>query len=88
MCAACSALLSGGWAGGGDGCWPVRTEVLGRILGYFGLTIDEWEPVYVLRDARGGWTVVSDVSFLWKEAARMMGHPLDPLDPGLLAALA
>lgn len=86
MCAACTALLTGGWAEDA-GARQVRMHVLGQFLGHFGFTLNDWESVCVLRDSRDGWAVVADVSLLWEEAARMAGHPLDPLDPELLAAI-
>ena len=42
----------------------------------------------MLRDRKGGTAVVSDLGAVWIEAERLHGAPLDPLDPGLLAALA
>jgi hypothetical protein len=44
--------------------------------------------VYVLRDRKGRSEVVGDLGALWQAAERLAGKPLDPLDPGLLLALA
>ena len=63
--------------------------LLDRVLGHYGLTVDDWAPgVYVLRDRKGGTAVVGDLGALWIEAERLAGRPLDPLDPALLASLA
>ena len=42
----------------------------------------------MLRDRKGGTAVVSDLGAVWIEAERLHGAPLDPLDPGLVAALS
>jgi hypothetical protein len=78
------------WAQAGDGARSrvFRAATLGPMLEHFGLTVTVWSGgTYVLRDRKGGTAVVSDLGSLWREAERLAGAPLDPLDPGLLAVL-
>ena len=91
MCALCGVLLSEHWAEqeGGHRGRVFRVALLNRVLAHFGLRLDDWSGrVYVLRDRKGRSVVVSDLGVLWVEAERLAGRPLDPLDPGLVAALA
>jgi hypothetical protein len=90
VCSLCGALLSDHWAEEGSGrrARLFRVRLLDEVLGHFGLELRDWSgAVYVLRDRKGGQVVVSDLGSLWQEAERLLGRPLDPLDPGLLAAL-
>jgi hypothetical protein len=90
MCSLCSVLLSEHWAeqGGGRRAHLRRLSLLNRVLEPFGLRLDDWAGRdYVLRDRTGRTAVVADVGSLWLEAERLLGRPLDPLDPALLAAL-
>ncbi len=78
------------WAEAGDGARgrAFRAVALTPVLHHFGLSVSSWSGgVYVLRDRKGGTAVVSDLGALWVEAERLVGSPLDPLDPALLAAL-
>ena len=78
------------WAQAGDGARSrvFRAATLGPMLEHFGLTVTVWSGgTYVLRDRKGGTAIVSDLGALWREAERLAGAPLDPLDPGLLAVL-
>jgi hypothetical protein len=70
-----------------DAVGNARTRFLGRVLAHYGLRLDDWGSVYVVRDDRGGWAVAGDTAALWIEAGRLAGQPLDPLDPGLVNAL-
>ncbi|HEY1367532.1 MAG TPA: hypothetical protein VGF23_10475 [Gaiellaceae bacterium] len=91
MCALCGVLLNEHWAEqeGGRRGRVFRVRLLNRVLGHFGLRLDDWSGrVYVLRDRKGRSVVVSDLGVLWVEAERLAGWPLDPLDPELVAALA
>ncbi len=91
MCALCGVLLSDHWAEreGGRRARVARVRLLNEVLRHFGLELGDWGgAVYVLRDRKGGSAVVPDLGTLWREAERMAGRPLDPLDPGLVAALA
>ena len=90
MCSLCGVMAKEHWAQAGDGARSrmFRAATLGPVLEHFGLSVTVWSGgTYVLRDRKGGTAVVSDLGALWSEAERLAGAPLDPLDPGLLAAL-
>jgi hypothetical protein len=90
MCSLCGVLLSDHWAEqeGGRRARFVRVGLLNRVLGHYGLRLDDWGGrVYTLRDQKGSSAVVGDLGALWVEAARLRGRPLDPLDPELLKTL-
>ena len=78
------------WAEAGEGARGrvFRAAALNRVLDHFGLSVAAWSGgSYVLCDRKGGTAVVSDLGALWVEAERLHGAPLDPLAPGLIAAL-
>lgn len=89
MCSLCGVIAKEHWAQAGDGARSrvFRAAALGPVLEHFGLSVSVWSGTYVLRDRKGGTAVVSDLGALWWQAERLAGAPLDPLDPGLLAAL-
>jgi hypothetical protein len=90
MCGLCGVLLSETWAeeAGDRRARVLRLKLLNRVLAHFGLRLEEWAGrVYVLRDRTGRTAVVDDLSAIWREAERLAGGPLDPLDPELLASL-
>lgn len=90
MCSLCGVLLSETWAeqGGDRRARALRLRLLNRVLSHFGLRLDEWAGrVYVLRDPTGRTAVVEDLSAIWREAERLAGRPLDPLDSALLEHL-
>ena len=90
MCALCGVLLNEHWAeqDGGRRARVFRVALLNRVLGHFGLRLDDWgSRVYVLRDAKGRSAVVGDLGAIWAEAEKLAGHPLDPFEPALLASL-
>ena len=90
MCALCGVLLEEHWAEGEGGRRgrTLRVAVLNRVLAHFGLRLEDWSGrTYVLRDRKGRSVVVANLGALWVEAERLVGAPLDPLDPGLVRAL-
>jgi hypothetical protein len=90
MCALCGVLLNEHWAeqDGGRRARVFRVRLVDRVLGHFGLRLDDWGGrVYVLRDAKGRAVVVEDLGVVWAEAERLAGRPLDPLDPQLVRSL-
>jgi hypothetical protein len=90
MCALCGALLSEHWSeqDGGRRGRVFRVKLVNRVLSQFGLRLDDWGGrVYVLRDGKGRSAVVGDLGSLWVEAERLVGRPLDPLDPAVVRAL-
>ncbi|HEY7730790.1 MAG TPA: hypothetical protein VH950_07805 [Gaiellaceae bacterium] len=90
MCSLCSVIAKEHWAELGDGRRDrvFRAALVDRVLGHAGLSVSSWAGSYVVRDAKGGAAVVGDLGALWVEAERLAGHPLDPLDPALVAALS
>jgi len=90
MCVLCGVLLDEHWAEleGGRRARVFRVALANRVLGHFGLRLDDWGGrTYVLRDSKGRSAVVANLGVLWVEAERLAGRPLDPLDPGLVATL-
>jgi hypothetical protein len=90
MCSLCGVLLTESWAeqSGDRRARALQLRLLNRVLSHYGLRLDEWAGrVYVLRDRTGRTAVVEDLSAMWREADRLLGRPLDPLDPELLASL-
>jgi hypothetical protein len=65
-----------------------RARLFGLVLAARRLTLQDWEgSTYIVRDAKGQSAVAPDLAHVWAEAERMLGRPLDPLDPDLLQAL-
>ena len=90
MCALCGVLLEEHWAEleGGRRGRVFRVALANRVLGHFGLRLDDWSGrTYVLRDRKGRSVVVAHLGVLWVEAERLAGRTLDPLDPRLVATL-
>ncbi len=90
MCSLCGALLNEHWAeeGGGRRARVLRVRLVNRVLDHFGLSLGDWAGgVYVLRDRKGRTTVVDNLGAIWSEAEKLIGRPLDPLDPDLIRAL-
>lgn len=68
--------------------WQHRAQILNHLLGYYGLSLDNWQNRhYVLSDRKGRAELVTDLGALWPAAAQLLGRPLDPLDPQLIEAL-
>jgi hypothetical protein len=86
MCSLCGVLRNEHWADAGTGRRDrvIRTALLDRVLGAFGLGVREWAGQYVLTDGKGRTEVADDLAALWAAAERLAGRPLDPLDPALL----
>jgi hypothetical protein len=87
MCALCGTLGAGRWAEqGGRTARKARLELIARILGPFGLTVENrGGTAYHLRTAAGDLAVAYDLGSLWVTVERLLGRPLDPLDPAVLA---
>ena len=91
MCTLCNVLLNEHWAeqDGGRRERVFRVRLLNRVLGFYGLKLDDWSGrIWVLRDPKGRSAVVDNLGAVWVEAERLCGRPLDPLDPDLIAALS
>lgn len=90
MCGLCGVLGSDHWAEreGGRRAHALRTRLAGWVLRHYGLELREWAGgTYVLSDRKGRFALAADLASLWAEAERLAGRRLDPLDPGLVAAL-
>ncbi len=90
MCALCGVLVSDHWAEQGTGrrARILRARLAGRVLEHFGLELREWAGgSYIVADRKGRVALASDLGSLWAAAEKLAGHPLDPLDPSLVAAL-
>jgi hypothetical protein len=65
-----------------------RTSLLNRLLGHYGLRLDDWQNrSYMLSDRKGKTVLVQDLGALWPAAQQLAGRRLDPLDPCLLDEL-
>jgi hypothetical protein len=90
MCSLCNLLVTDHWAEqeGGRRGRVFRVRLLNRVLGFYGLRLDDWSGrIWVLRDRKGRSAVVRDLGSLWLEAEKLAGRKLDPLDPELVASL-
>lgn len=89
MCGLCGVLRNSHWAdeGGGRRAQLLRLPLLDRILSHAGLEVSAWSGRMLVSDRKGRSLVVEDLPGLWAAAAELAGHPLDPLDPSLVAAL-
>ena len=90
MCALCGVLRNEHWAdaGGGRRTTVIRAALLERVVAHSGLGVREWAGQYVVTDGKGRSEVAEDLAGLWTVAERLAGRPLDPLEPGLVEALA
>lgn len=65
-----------------------RVRVANAVLAAFAMRLDDWQgTAFVLSGATGQREVVDQLPQVWEAAARMLGRPIDPLDPGLLARI-
>jgi hypothetical protein len=65
-----------------------RSKVANEVVRHYGLRVADWSgSKYVLRDGKGRSELVQDLGALWPAAEKLVGRPLDPLDPDLHAAL-
>ncbi len=99
MCSLCGAF--GGedhWATRADALRSGQTrraERLGRVraanvvLSAFAMRLDDWQGTsLVLSGPTGRRDVLDTLPQVWQMAARMLGRPIDPLDPTLMARIA
>ena len=65
-----------------------RAARLNRVLAHYALQASDWQgSAYLLSTRTGRTEVVEDLGQLWHAAERLLGRPLDPLDPALLRRL-
>lgn len=63
-----------------------RAGVLNAILRPYGLSAHDGGvvPGIQLSTLSGAQVIVPDLNAVWTEAERLLGHPIDPLDPRYL----
>jgi hypothetical protein len=67
----------------------VRIALANRILSFFRLRLEDFQGVsYILTSPTGRHEIVSDFGQVWRVAESLIGRPVDPLDPALLAWLS
>lgn len=65
-----------------------RVTIANKILGYYGLKIQDWNgSKYVISDKKGVSNVVHDLGGMWKTASDMCHKEMDPLDSDFLRAI-
>lgn len=65
-----------------------RTNLSNEILRFYMLKLEEWNgSKYILSDSKGNQEIVHDLGTLWYTAEKLLGSPIDPLDPYLLQQL-
>lgn len=65
-----------------------RSRVVSDVLRHYGLKVEDWSgSKYLLRDGKGRSELVQDLGSLWPAAEKLVGRPLDPLDPALQESL-
>ena len=65
-----------------------RVVEANRILGFFGLVLSDWQGTAFQLSTRTGKTeLVDNLAHLWAAAEKLIGRPVDPLDPTLLERL-
>ena len=60
-----------------------RARILAPVLASYGLTVhdDGSGSGFILANRTGHQVMVNTLSELWEEAERIIGRPVDPLDP-------
>ncbi|HSI00602.1 MAG TPA: hypothetical protein VLA02_08375 [Reyranella sp.] len=59
-----------------------------KVLGFYGLTLSDWQASSFILSTRTGKTeIVDNLTHLWAAAEKLIGRPCDPLDPRLLECL-
>jgi hypothetical protein len=54
------------------------------VLGFYGLTLSDWQATsFVLSTLTGKTEIVDNLTHLWAAAEKLTGRPCDPLDPRL-----
>ena len=66
-----------------------RVRLANSVLTAFGLRLDDWQGTsFVLSSPTGRSELVDTLPDVWRAARSMLGRPIDPLDPGVLRAVA
>jgi hypothetical protein len=65
-----------------------RVACAQKVLGFYGLTLSDWQASSFILSTRTGKTeIVDNLTHLWAAAEKLTGRPCDPLDPRLLERL-
>ncbi|MGX3044110.1 hypothetical protein [Helicobacter sp. T3_23-1056] len=65
-----------------------RVKILQKILGFYGLRIEDWQgSKFILRDKKGNTALVNNLADLWQSAQNLTNIRLNPLDSKLLQYL-
>jgi hypothetical protein len=65
-----------------------RTSLCNNILRHYRLKLEDWNgSKYILSNPKGNNEVVHDLGTLWATAEKMLGRPINPLDPELLSLI-
>jgi hypothetical protein len=65
-----------------------RVACAQRVLGFYGLTLSDWQASsFVLSTLTGKTCLVDNLTHLWSAAEKLTGRPCDPLDPQLIERL-
>lgn len=65
-----------------------RIKILQKILGFYGLSVQDWQGSrFILRDKKGNTALVNNLADLWQKAQNLTSKNLNPLDSKLLEHL-
>ena len=65
-----------------------RVACAQRVLGFYGLTLSDWQASsFVLSTLTGKTWLVDNLTHLWRAAEKLTGRLCDPLDPQLIERL-
>jgi hypothetical protein len=65
-----------------------RARICDAVLGAHGVRVrTPTGREYLVSDGKGRTRIVHTLGEVWSQASTLAGHPLDPLDPELLAGL-
>lgn len=66
----------------------IRIRQSNKILAVYGLKLSDWTgSKYILNDKKGRSEIVQDLGALWTAVEKLLGKPIDPLDPNLIQVL-
>jgi hypothetical protein len=66
-----------------------QVRLANSVLRLFALRLDDWQGSrFVLSGPTGRRVIAATLPDVWKAASSMLGRPINPLDPTLLARLA
>ncbi len=66
-----------------------RVRMANAVLAAFAMRLDDWQgAAFVLSGPTGRREIVDQLPQVWEAAGRMLGRPIDPLDPDLISRIA